>query len=289
MSRYFRAMRVHHYIKNFLILVPLVCSGQFFTAGKFIPCLLGFFSFCFLTSAIYIVNDIHDLEEDRHHPTKCHRPIASGSISVAAAKRLFFLLLAAAVVLDVFATRNWRAHALFFLYFILNVGYSFGLKQIPLLDIAILASGYLLRVLYGADVSGIQVSSWLYLTVITAAMFFALGKRRNELARMQQTQPTRKVLLSYSVDFLDKNMYLCLALTNTFYALWSMDAATTELYGKHSLVWTVPIILLIFMRYNMDIDGDTDGDPVEVLLHDKFLILLSSCYLLAMALILYVF
>ena len=262
MSRYFRAMRVHHYIKNFLILVPLVCSGQFFTAGKFIPCLLGFFSFCFLTSAIYIVNDIHDLEEDRHHPTKCHRPIASGSISVAAAKRLFFLLLAAAVVLDVFATRNWRAHALFFLYFILNVGYSFGLKQIPLLDIAILASGYLLRVLYGADVSGIQVSSWLYLTVITAAMFFALGKRRNELARMQQTQ---------------------------FYALWSMDAATTELYGKHSLVWTVPIILLIFMRYNMDIDGDTDGDPVEVLLHDKFLILLSSCYLLAMALILYVF
>ena len=116
--------------------------------------------------------------------------------------------------------------------------------------------------------------------------YFALGKRRNELRRIQSGQ-TRAVLQHYTEGFLDKNMYLCLALCNVFYALWCMDSQTIASYNTDNLVWTAPIVLLISMKYSLNVEGDSDGDPVEVLLHDKFLLLLCCAYAAVMLLILY--
>lgn len=287
MKKYLKLMRVHHYLKNLLVFAPLMCSGQFFNGKKLTAALLGFLAFCLISSVVYIINDIRDREKDRLHPTKRNRPIASGAVSVKAAWVLAACLLALALICN-FAVFHPAATALLILYLALNLAYSFGLKNVPIIDISILVSGFLIRVAYGSMVAGIEVSSWLYLTVIALSFYFALGKRRNEL-RQSGGDATRKVLRAYPMGFLDKNMYLCLALANVFYALWSTDAKTVALYHTDALIFTVPIVLLITMKYNLNIEGDSDGDPVEVLLHDKILIGMCAAYFAVMFSILYLF
>jgi 4-hydroxybenzoate polyprenyltransferase len=152
-------------------------------------------------------------------------------------------------------------------------------------DVTILVSGFLLRMFYGAIVTGIEVSSWLYMTVIAISFYFALGKRRNELKQLK-TGDTRKVLESYPVSFLDRSMNMCLTLAIVFYALWSTDEKIVAEHGQY-LSFTVPIVLLIVMKYSLNIEGESDGDPVEVLLHDKVLLALCLVYFAAMFMILY--
>ena len=285
MKPYLKLMRVHHYIKNFLVFAALACSGQLFDLAKLTAGIAGFVAFCMVSSVVYIINDIRDVEKDRKHPTKCRRPIAAGTVTVKAAVVLAVVLVAVAlgcngVAYDPVST------ALLGLYLVLNLAYSFGLKNVPIVDVTILVAGFLIRILYGAVVTGIVISNWLYLTVIALAFYFALGKRRNELKQLGDGQ-TRKVLKAYPVSFLDKNMGMCLTLANVFYALWSMDEKTISFYNNNYLVFTVPIVLLITMKYSLDIEGDSDGDPVEVLLHDKVLLGLCVVYFTAMFAILY--
>lgn len=144
----------------------------------------------------------------------------------------------------------------------------------------------MIRILYGAFVTEITISNWLYLTVIALSFYFALGKRRNELKHISAGE-TRQVLKAYPINFLDKNMGMCLTLANVFYALWSMDEKTKSFYNNDYLIFTVPIVLLITMKYSLDIEGESDGDPVEVLLHDKVLLALCVLYLAVMFMILY--
>ena len=280
MKPYLKLMRVHHYVKNALIFAPLVFGGDFFRMEKLLSAVLAFVSFCFLSSAVYVVNDIRDVEKDRLHPTKCRRPIASGAVKVPAAWGLMAALLVLSGVCHVLSGGSLVSALLPVVYFVLNLAYSFGLKNKPIVDIAILTSGFLLRVLYGAAVCSIEVSGWLYLTVISVSFYFSLGKRRNELVRQGDGQ-TRQVLKYYTKAFLDKNMYMFLGLANVFYALWAMENE------NKSVIWTVPLVLLICMRYSLDIEGDSDGDPVEVLVHDKVLIALCLVLGAAMMAILY--
>lgn len=284
MMRFLRLMRVHHYIKNFLVFAALICSGQLFDFEKLISNIAAFIAFCAVSSTVYIINDIRDKEKDRLHPAKCKRPIAAGEVSIRSARVLAAVLLIISGICN-FLTFHVSSTLLLALYFVLNLMYCFGLKNIPILDIAILVAGFLIRVLYGALVTGIAISNWLYLTVIALAFYFSLGKRRNELKHISSGE-TRQVLKLYPLHFLDKNMGMCLALANVFYALWSMDEQTISSYNKN-LVFTVPIVLLITMKYSLNIERGTDGDPVEVLLHDKALLALCILYLTVMFMILY--
>jgi 4-hydroxybenzoate polyprenyltransferase len=277
-------MRIHHYIKNILVFAALACSGQFFDVEKLSSAVAAFVAFSMISSVVYIINDIRDREKDRKHPTKCNRPIAAGTVSVKSACVLAAVLLVIAVVCNG-VTFRITSTLLLALYFALNLGYSFGLKNIPIVDISILVAGFLIRILYGAFVTGITISNWLYLTVIALSFYFALGKRRNELK--QVGGETRKVLMAYPLNFLDKNMGMCLTLANVFYALWSMDEKTRAFYENDYLIFTVPIVLLITLKYSLDVEGDSDGDPVEVLLRDKVLLGLCVLYLAAMFAILY--
>lgn len=283
---YIRLMRVHHYIKNLLVFAALACSGQLFCREKLLTALTGFGAFCAASSVVYIINDIRDQDKDLLHPTKRNRPIASGRVSKKNA-RILAAALALFAILGNFFVFDPAATVLLGLYLVLNWLYSSGLKNIPLVDVTILVSGFLLRIMYGAVVTGIEISDWLYLTVIALAYYFALGKRRNELRWTAQGKDARKVLRYYSLDFLDKNMYICLALALVFYALWCMDASTTSRFGGVKLIFTVPIVLLITMRYSMDVEGESDGDPVEVLLHDQMLLALCVIYFAMMFAILY--
>lgn len=284
MKKYFKLLRVHHYIKNMLIFAPLACSGELFDSVKILNCFICFIGFCAISSVVYIINDIKDIDKDRIHPKKRKRPLASGEISLKKAKIAVFLLLIIAI-LCVFFIERIAVAVLMCTYTILNVLYSFGLKNIPILDIAILVSGFLIRILCGSYATDIVISNWLYLTVMSLSMYFALGKRRNELR--SNGNSTRKVLEHYPQNFLDKSMNMCLTLTITFYSLWSMDINTIEHYGSNYIVLTVPIVLLIILKYNLDVEGDSDGDPVEVLFEDKTLIVMCVIYLLFMFTILY--
>lgn len=284
-NSYLTLMRVSHYIKNGLVFAAPACSGTMFEKDCFWNGAIAFAAFSFVSSAVYVINDIRDRERDARHPTKCSRPIASGEISIPKACGLVFILLIAALGCNA-AIFHISSTLLLLLYLVLNFAYSFGLKNVPLVDVSILTAGFMIRVMYGAGVTEISISNWLYLTVITLAFFFSFGKRRNELLRVNNGE-TREVLQRYSSGFLDKIMYMCLGLANTFYALWCTDAHTTQFYGGTSIIFTVPLVLLITMRYSMDIEGDSDGDPVEVLLHDKFLLILFGLYLTVMFFILY--
>lgn len=281
MKDHIRLLRPKHYLKNILVLLPLFFSGRFFERALLGAAAAGFAAFCLLSSFIYIINDVRDVESDRRHPTKCRRPIASGAVSVHAALTLAAALAAAVTAIGVlarFPAGGWGCMAI---YLLVNLGYSFGLKNVPILDIALLVSGFLLRVLFGAAVTGIGISSWLYLTVVSVSFYLALGKRRGELRRQSDT--SRKVLRYYNNAFLDKNMNICLTLAIVFYSLWSADAMNA---GTH-LIWTVPLVICLCLKYSLTVEGDSDGDPVEVIFQDKVLLVLIAVFAAVTAALLY--
>lgn len=285
MKHYLKLMRIHHYIKNCLVFAALACSGQLFNLKKLSSGIVGFVAFCMVSSVVYIINDIRDKEKDRKHPTKCRRPIAAGIVSVRGAWVLAGILLIVAVVCNCLIF-HITSTLLLGLYLTLNLAYSFGMKNIPIVDVTILVAGFLIRVLYGAFITEINISNWLYLTIIALAFYLAFGKRRNELEQISDGE-TRQVLKVYPINFLNKSMSMYLTLANVFYALWSMDEKTMSFYNNEYMIFTVPIVLLITMKYNLDIEGDSDGDPVEVLLHDKVLLVLCILYFAVMFMILY--
>lgn len=278
MKEYIKCLRPHHWIKNILVFLPVIFNRSLFDGELAIKAVVGIAAFSFTASAIYILNDMMDYEKDRAHPVKCRRPIASGKVrkEIAAAIGIVLTLLAMAI--------SWKiagvtAVAMLFVYAVINVGYSMGLKNCPIVDVVILVMGFLLRIFYGSAVTGIEISNWLYLTIIAFAFYFGLGKRRNELAG--SGGKTRKVLQYYNNNFLDKNMYMCVALGIMFYSLWTIE------HTSRFLVWSVPMVLVICMKYSLDIEGRSDGDPVEVLVHDKVLVIMCLVYGLAVLGMLY--
>jgi len=286
MKKYLKLMRIHHYLKNVLIFLPLIFSQNLFDANLFKKTILGFLSFSILSSIVYVINDIQDVEKDRRHSTKCKRPIASGAVSIKSAYTLVVVISIIGVALNYLACGfNIKAWVLVLMYIGFNFAYSMGFKNLPIIDITILVSGFLLRVLYGSSITYIEVSKWLYLTVISMSFYLGLGKRRNELKT--EGSKTRKVLKYYNHGFLDKNMYMCLGLTIVFYSLWCVDSVTIERYSNSNIVWTVPLVMLICMKYSLNIEGDSDGDPVSVLLTDRILIGMVLLYAIILLFIIY--
>ena len=285
--KYLRLLRVKHYIKNGLVFLPLFFSKSFSAAEKLMQTLLAFAVFCLLSSAVYIINDIRDAERDQNHPTKRNRPIASGAVGKRTAAVICALLLAGVCVLIGLTGKGLMVWLVPAIYLAINTAYSMGLKNVPIADIAILAAGYLLRVLCGSVFTGIAISGWLYLTVIAIAFYLGLGKRRGEILRYASGDDTRPVLKFYNQGFLDKNMLMCVTLGIVFYSLWTVDAVTIERVGGEQLVWTVPLVIIIFFRYSMSIEGKSDGDPVEVVFKDKVLLALAALLGAALCFIVY--
>jgi 4-hydroxybenzoate polyprenyltransferase len=281
-----RLMRPRHYIKNFLIFVSITFDHNLFNPQVLIQALLGFAAFCLLSSAVYVFNDIRDVEADRQHEVKRGRPIASGAVPIPAAWVLAaaLFLCALAIQLAAFGARG-NSLLLFLAYFAVNLGYSLGLKHVPFLDIVLLVMGFVLRVVYGAAIVGSSTSAWVYLTVFSLSFYLGLGKRRNEL--LKAGGDTRKVLRYYSYEFLDKFMYMCLTLAVTFYALWSADDQITAKYGTDKLIWTVPLVIIILMKYSADIESNSYGDPVDVVMHDKVLLGLGVLFGLVIVALIY--
>ena len=281
---YAKMLRIKHYIKNSIIFLPLIFSKQLFDVSLLTDAILAFFSFSFLSSAIYIMNDIKDIEKDRQHQTKRYRPIAAGKVSVGKAIITAIVMLLLSIGLNFLIYKNIISWIILLSYLLINIAYSLKLKNIPIVDVTILAIGFLLRASYGSAIMNIELSSWFYMTMIMGSFFLGFGKRRNELIR-EGTQK-RDVLNLYNLNFLDKNMYMCLSLTLVFYSMWTLDLSKID--NNSYLIWTVPLVILIMLKYNLNIEQDSDGDPTEVILKDKILLFMVLLYSILMYFILYV-
>lgn len=270
MKSFIRLLRIKQWIKNVLVLLPLLFSGNVFKTNKSLESFIGMLAFCFISSAVYIINDIKDKERDINHPLKKERPIAKGQISVGQALLIICILCIGSLAMMLVIKK--AAHIIWIIiYLSINILYSFGLKKKPIIDIAILSSGFLIRVLFGSAIIGVKTSGWLYLTIISAAFYMALGKRRNELKNYSDKN-TRDVLERYTYEFLDKNMYMCMGLVNTFYSLWAMNTNET-------MLWTVPLVIIITMKYSLNVEKGSEGDPTDVILGDKLLMGLAVIYI----------
>lgn len=291
MINYLKLIRVKHWFKNLLVFLPIIFSLNLFNYNYLSCSVLAFFVFCFSSSIVYVINDICDIEKDRKHPIKKNRPLASGKITIKNAKILIIFLAVVNIFLFFFMYYFYsisfiKSVIIPFAYIIMNIMYSKKLKNIPIIDVCILMLGFLLRVLYGGFVIGIFVSKWLYLMIVFGSFFMGFGKRRNEI--IKNGSNSRKVLSVYTKEFLDKNMYVALSLAIVSYSLWSVDAETIARVGNDYLFWTIPLVMIILQLYSLNIEGDSHGDPIEVILSDKVLLATVSIYGAVMILLLYI-
>lgn len=278
-----RLIRPKHWIKNGLIFLPLVFSGMLFEYDPVITVAWSFVVFSLVASCVYIINDLRDIEKDRKHPTKKHRPLASGVVSKKAAIAVLGVLLLASLCISFWIGLRAEAIVVLVAYLGLNIAYSFGLKNYPIVDIVILSAGFVLRVLYGAEVLDISMSSWLYMTILAGALYLSLGKRRNEI--QQNGTVSRVVNKHYTISFLDKNMYVCMALLLVFYSLWATDPSRED----SLLFLTIPIVVVLFMTYSLSIEkSSSSGDPVDVLTENIPLVVLAVLFGVVTTVLLYI-
>lgn len=283
MKNIIRLLRPKHWIKNLLIFIPAFFSGNLWNAKMIGNLIISFLSFSLVSSVVYIVNDIKDLEKDRQHEVKCTRPLASGAVSTKDAGITALVLGISAIALNGMIKCSHPAVPIFWCVFYggLNLAYSAGLKNLPLVDVAILSAGFMIRIFYGAAASDVTASSWLSLTVMSFALYMALGKRRNELYQVGGSM-TRKVLAYYDMQLLDKYMMIASTLGIIFYSLWAGMVIDSQW-----MIWTVPLVLFIIMKYEMILKENSYGDPVEVLLSDHGLCCLALLYTGMMFVIMY--
>lgn len=277
--KYLKLMRIKHYIKNLLIFIPLLFSGRLFETKLLIETIVGFIAFSLMASIIYIINDIKDIEKDKNHPIKKNRPIASGKVSIKQAYILIIFLLITIVMIYLLIPINKLSSTILLLYLIINIAYSLGLKNIPILDVVLLVIGFIIRIIYGAFLGGIEVSKWLYLTILVFSFFMGFGKRRNELKK--NDTKGREVLKNYNYEFLDKIVYMFLTLFIAFYSLWAMTI------DSDYMIYTTFFVIIIALKYSLKLESDSFGDPVDMLLNDKILLVICVIYGMSVLGILY--
>jgi 4-hydroxybenzoate polyprenyltransferase len=247
--RYARLVRPEQWIKNNFVLAPLIFSRELFDPGPLLTALRACFGFCFVAGAVYILNDLADLAEDRSHPVKKHRPLASGEVSRSEAFTIGFLLLAAGTAVTLGLSPKF--HLLLSGYLLINILYSIKLKEIILLDVFLVASGFMLRVLAGAYAIDVPVSSWIVLCTMFISLFLGFAKRRGELllGSGSRSGSERKVLLVYRVEFIDQMLTIAAAGAVITYALYTVAPSTQEVFRTDKVIYTTVFVLYGVFRY----------------------------------------
>lgn len=249
LATYLKLIRPKQWIKNLFVFAPLIFAKDLFEAALFTTTCRAFVTFCLTASVVYIVNDIADVEADRAHPEKRSRPIASGAVTRMNAWFVAAILLA----IDGLILAGMDIHFVVILsiYFVLNLAYSFKLKDVVLLDVFIIAAGFMLRVLGGAYAIAVPISSWIVLCSLFISLFLGFAKRRGELVLMNETSGTmkRKVLAKYRIDFLDQMLTITAAGTVISYALYTVAPRTMEVFRTEKLIYTTVFVIYGVFRY----------------------------------------
>lgn len=286
-----RLLRPRQWIKNFAIFPAILFTGQLFEILVLQKIILGFITFCFLSSAIYIINDIFDIKKDKLHPFKKYRPLAHGDISIPTGLIIAVILGVASLIISHYVTPAF--FILIIVFAILQVAYSMFLKNIALIDILALAAGYILRVYGGEFASGFHISVWLLLTTISISLFIAVGKRRSELALISQhleskAYSTRQALSHYSEKLLD--LYLSVFATSTFisyslftflenpqgfkisFGLFLPDFLPAFFQRKWLMITIIPVVYGIMRYMQVMYEKQKGENPERILIEDKQLL-----------------
>lgn len=271
-----KLVRPHQYLKNGFVLLGPLFAHQW-DVLTLTHALFAFFAFCCMASAVYVLNDIVDIEADRAHPVKCRRPLPSGKISLTTAKSMLAVL----VVASVLVSQLVSAWVTLFVatYFVINIFYSWHLKHVVILDVFLISSGFMLRILAGTVGLGIAPSAWLLLCGLMVTLFLGFAKRRAELLMLESTEGannglTRRVLDDYSPQMLEQFIAVTAACTIIAYGLYTVSPQTVEIHGSNNLIYTLPFVVYGIFRYLFLLHRRAKGnDTAKDLVQDRHLIL----------------
>jgi len=282
-----KSFRIKQWLKNGFLFAGIIFDGQFFNTDAFFHTAAGFLVFCLLSSSVYYLNDVFDKEADKQHPIKSIRPIASGRLSVNTA--IFIALLMSFLALSAAYFLSHIFLILCFVYLLINILYSKWLKHIPILDVMIIAAGFVIRVAAGVSLIKVErFSPWLYVVTTLLSLFIGFGKRRAELVLLSKDANQHRIVFNgYSIPFLDQLITIVSSTTVVSYSLYSFSAP--NLPENHSMMLTIPFVLYGIFRYLYLIQIEQSGGaPEELVLKDKPLQLSVLCYGISVLIIFYI-
>ena len=273
MKSFLKMIRPHQYIKNLLVFFPLFFAKKITDVTLLQSAAMAFIAFCFAASTIYIFNDIRDVEKDKVHPKKKHRPIASGKISIKTAVITDIVFLVIALAFAFFT--GLRMGCIIVIYLLINLFYSLGMKNIAILDIFAVSTGFLLRLLSGTEygaVAGIIPSHWIIIMTFLLSLFLAIAKRRDDLVLAESGLDVRKSITGYSLEFINGVMSIMSAVIIVSYLLYTLDPAVQAHYGSKNVYATTFFVLLGLFRYmQITFVEKKSGSPTEIVYKDRFL------------------
>ncbi len=286
-KNYIALIRYHQYVKNLFIFLPLFFVGQFSNLDLLLNDIIAFVAFSFAASSVYILNDFLDIEEDKKHPRKKLRPLASGLVSKRSAFLIMGLMFFTAII--IIGMLSLKACFVLLAYVILNLGYCFYLKHIPIVDISIIATGFILRLFIGSIVTDVPLSNWIVIMTFLLALFLALAKRRDDVLLFMKTgTKMRKVIDGYNIQFIDNSMTIMASVIIVSYILYTTSVKVMERVQSEYLYLTSLFVLLGVLRYlQISIVENNSGSPTKIMLKDKFIVLTLLGWALSFVFIIY--
>jgi decaprenyl-phosphate phosphoribosyltransferase len=286
MTHYLKLIRINQWVKNLFVFLPIFFSGKLINTNLLIESIYGFIIFSFVASSIYIINDYVDIEKDQKHPEKKYRPLASGKVSKNNALFLFFsLVLLTSALIYFFGNR--QVAILVAIYFVMNIAYSFKLKQIAILDVMIIAFGFLLRVFVGGYMTGLVITDWTILLVFDLALILALGKRRGELENSALEGVTRKSLDGYNLNFLNTALSITCTVAVICYLMFILSPETQHKF-HHYIIYTFVFVFAAVLRYlQQTFVYQKTESPTKLIFKDHFLQILIVLWGISYVLLIY--
>jgi 4-hydroxybenzoate polyprenyltransferase len=284
---YIKLMRPHHWIKNLFLFLPLFFAGDIFNVHDLLNTGIGFMAFSFIASSIYIINDYKDIESDKKHPDKCNRPLASGAVSKKTAIILFIGCLLAGAALSILLMPKFIF--VLGLYFIINIAYSFGLKNISILDILLLSAGFVLRVKAGGVIADVAITQWLNIMFFLLALFLGTAKRRDDiLLKLQSGHDMRKAIKGYNLEFMNVVLSLLTAIIIVSYLLYTISPEVMQRWGTYRLYYTSVFVIAGLLRYlQIAFVENNTGSPTKLLYKDRFIQITLILWVLSFYVIIY--
>jgi decaprenyl-phosphate phosphoribosyltransferase len=279
-----KTARPRQWIKNILVLAAPFTASKLADTAVLVDAGIAFVAFCMAASAVYFVNDAIDVEADRAHPTKRNRPIAAGIVPVKAAYAISIVLFFGALGVSLLA--SWQLALVIAVYEVVQLGYCLGLKHQTVIDLCIVASGFLMRSIAGGAAAGIPVSQWFLLVTAFGSLFMVSGKRYAEITLFEKTgAKIRASLAKYSASYLRFVWATSAAVVIMTYGLWAF-----EIREDHNQIWSsvsmIPFVVAV-LRYAVDVDGGNAGEPEEIAIHDRVLQVLGLAWIASLALAVY--
>ena len=291
MNNILQLIRPYQWIKNTFVFLPVFFGGALTQVESLLGSLSAFFAYCFAASAIYCYNDIHDVEDDRRHSEKCHRPIASGAVSIAKG----YFIMAVMILLSVLAVlsageRSLQLGVVIVVYFVLDIAYCLMLKRFAVVDVCVLSFGFVLRILAGSAATGVVASHWLVLMTFLLALLLSFAKRRDDVVKMMTTgEAPRHNTKRYNMTFVNQAITVTASVTLVCYIMYTISPEVTSRTNFGYGYLTTVFVILGLLRYMQLTSVDNkSGDPTKLLYSDRFLQAVIALWLLSYVLMIYV-